>query len=191
MCFVPLLALCDHYGFYSNVYTGNVHNLDKVTICFWVFKAFYALAMGWTKIAIVFLYFRILQGRKSRILLWATQAANLLVMCSFIIALGFACRPIWTYWAYSFDVPDSTCDDLWDWGGYYTGFNLALDVWMIVVPVYTITKLQMDKKAKMGVVAMFCLGFAYVLESFHAQLFFSPLVKDENFDSNVSIVAPW
>ncbi|CAN8106073.1 unnamed protein product [Discula destructiva] len=159
LCFVPILCLIDYYGFYANVYTGTVHNLDKSSICFFVFKVFYALAMGWTKIAIVFLYFRILEGRKSRFILWATQAAILLVMCSFIIALGNACKPIWAYWAFSFDVANATCLDLWDWGGYYTGLNLALDIWMIVVPVYTISKLKMDKKAKMGVIAMFCLGF--------------------------------
>lgn len=184
-CFVPVVSLrksllyiiqsapafsnppstVQHYGFYANVYSGNAPNLDKSAICFFVFKALYALAMGWTKIAIVFLYFKILEGRKSRIVLWATQVMNLLVMISFIIALPNACKPIWAYWAYSYDVPDSTCDDLWDWGGYYTGFNLALDVWMIIVPVYTITRLQMSKKAKLGVIAMFCLGFAYVSQS--------------------------
>lgn len=152
----------EHYGFYENVYTGNAQNLQDTTICFFVFKFLYALSMGWTKIAIVFLYFRILEGRKSRIVLWATQAANLLVMISFVIALPNACKPLYSYWAYTYDVPDSTCDDLWDWGGYYTGFNLLLDIWMIIVPVYTISKLQMDKKAKFGVIAMFCLGFAYV-----------------------------
>lgn len=114
--------------------------------------------MGAIKMAIVFLYFRILEGRKSRILLWATQVANFLVMISFIIALGFACRPIWSYWAYSFDVKGSTCPDLWDARGYYTGFNLALDIWIMVVPVYTISRLQLDTKTKLGIISMFCLG---------------------------------
>lgn len=148
-----------HYGFYDNVYTYNVRNLDKSSICFFVFKLFYALSMGTTKIAIVFLYFRILEGRKSRIMLWATQAANLLVMVSFIVALGLSCRPIWAYWAYSYDVEGAICPDLWDEKGYYTGLNLALDIWIIVVPVYTITRLQLDTKTKLGVITMFCLGF--------------------------------
>lgn len=148
----------EHYGFYENVYNGNVHNLDSSSICFFVFKALYALSMGWSKIAIVFLYFRILEGRKSHLVLWATQAANLLVMCSFIVALPNACKPLHAYWAYSFDVPDAVCLDLWDWHGFYTGFNLALDVWLIIVPVYTISKLQLDRKTKLGVISMFCLG---------------------------------
>lgn len=114
--------------------------------------------MGTTKIAIVFLYFRILEGHKIRMLLWATQVANFLIMISFIIALGLSCRPIWAYWAYSYDVDGSTCPDLWDTRGFYTGLNLALDVWIIMVPVYTISRLQLDTKSKLGVISMFCLG---------------------------------
>lgn len=177
VCLVPILSLSKstlgpslashlsdnslsvkHYGFYENVYSYNVRNLDKSSICFFVFKVFDALSMGTTKIAIVFLYFRILEGRKSRIMLWATQVANFLVMSSFIIALGLSCRPIWAYWAYSCDVEGAICPDLWDVKGFYTGFNLALDIWIILVPLFIISRLQLDTKSKLGVMAMFCLG---------------------------------
>lgn len=147
-----------YYGVYLNVYSYRIRNIDDASIAFFVFKVFYALAMGTTKMAVVFLYFRILDGRRSHIMLWGTQAANVLVMASFIIALGFSCRPIWAYWAYSYDVEGAHCPDLWDWDGYYTGFNLALDVWMIVVPAWKVWHLKLDKRAKLGVLAMFCLG---------------------------------
>lgn len=109
--------------------------------------------------SIVFLYFRILDGRRGRLLLWGTQVANFLVMASFIISLGLSSRPSWSHWAYSHDVERSHCPDTWDWDGYYTGFNLVLDVWMIVISTWKVWDVpQLDRNARLGVIAMFCLG---------------------------------
>lgn len=128
MCWVPILALEQYYGFYKNVWSGVITGLDHVTEVFFAYEIVYCTALGFTKMSIAFLYFRILDGKLYRWLLWITQAFNVLLMISFLVGLFLSCNPLPRYWIYSWDIV-GTCSDVWDWGGYYMGLNLILEWW--------------------------------------------------------------
>lgn len=128
-----------------------------MTIAFFVYEIIYCLALGFTKISITFMYFRILEGRKYTIILWGTQVLNVLVICSFLIGLFLSCQPLDRYWIYSYTI-DGKCSDLWDWDGYYLSFNLFIDIWLIAIPSSYVWKTLLDWRKKLAVIAMFCLG---------------------------------
>lgn len=115
------------------------------------------LQLGFTKISIAFLYFRVLDGKIYRWLLWITQIFNVLLILSFLIGLFLSCDPLPRYWIYSYDIV-GTCSDVWDWGGYYMGLNLLLDIWLIILPSQYVWKTVLDKRTRFGVLTMFGLG---------------------------------
>lgn len=154
---LPILILEEYYGFYRNLYTGEIWKIDQATKVFFAFEIVYALALGMTKVSIVFLYLRVFTGVMFRRVLWATQVFNALVMLSFIVGILVSCKPLEAYWAYASDV-EGECPDSWDTSGIYPALNMALDLWMIALPVAQVRKLKMDNKAKIGVLAMFGLG---------------------------------
>ncbi|CAN8100488.1 unnamed protein product [Discula destructiva] len=154
-----MLSLMQYYGFYKNVYSGEIVGLDHITEVFFAYSIIYCTALGFTKISITFLYFRILDGKLYRWLLWCTQVFNVLLICSFLIGLFLSCNPLPRYWIYSYDIV-GTCSDVWDWGGYYMGLNLLLDIWLITLPSHYVWRAVLDRRTKIGVIAMFCLGAA-------------------------------
>lgn len=143
------------------MWTLNIRNLDRVTITFFVFEIVYCFALGMTKISITFMYFRILEGRWWKYVLWGTQVFNVLVIGSFLIGLFLSCKPLAEYWASSWDA-GGNCPDLWNWNGYYLAFNLFLDVWLIAIPSSYVWKTSLERRSKIAVIAMFCLGLMCV-----------------------------
>lgn len=166
----------ENYGLYTNVYDLDIHNLDRVTITFFVYEIVYCLALGMTKISIAFMYFRILEGRWWSRVLWATQALNVLTILSVLIGLFLSCHPLDVYWASSWDA-GGNCPDLWLWNGYSLGLNLFLDVWLIAIPSSYVWKTNLAWRSKFAVIGMFCLGLMYVpgflFFSFFTSFFFS------------------
>lgn len=139
--------------------------LNNVTIVFFVYSIFYCMALGTIKMSIAFMYFRILEGKRWKVVLWATQVLNVLVIISFLIGLFLSCHPLQRYWIYTYETYGE-CSDLWDWGGYYVGFNLFLDIWLMVIPSTYVFRTNLTRRMKISVVAMFCLGILYVVPAY-------------------------
>lgn len=132
--------------------------LDHVTEVFFFYEIVYCLSLGITKMSIAFLYFRILDRKIYRWLLWITQIFNVLVMLAFLIILFLSCTPIQRYWISSYEIEGTCSGFVWEWGGAYMGLNLLLDVWLIALPSHYVWKTVMDFRTKMGVVFMFAMG---------------------------------
>lgn len=135
----------------------QIWNIDNFTKAFFAFSLVYAVALAMIKISIVFLYLRIFRGNMLKYLVWATQAVNVAVAIIFIVGLFIVCQPLPFYWAYADDT-QGTCHDYIDESGVYPGLNMFLDVWMIVLPASQLWKLKITRKAKIGIMAMICLG---------------------------------
>lgn len=142
--------------------TFEFWRIDAAAKVFFAFEIIYGPALGSTKISITFMYFRILQDHRMKVILWATQVLNVLVIISFIFGLFFTCTPLDFYWTYSKVVVGGTCPDVWMYGGYYVAFNIFLDVVLIFLPSQYIWKNILDTRARIGIIAMFCLGLMCV-----------------------------
>ncbi|KAG6361253.1 hypothetical protein INS49_009477 [Diaporthe citri] len=143
----PTLILENHFGYSRNLWTLQIWNIDNFTKAFFAFSLVYAVAHVMIKISIVFLYLRIFR----------TQAVNVAVAIIFIVGLFIVCQPLPFYWAYADDT-QGTCHDYIDESGVYPGLNMFLDVWMIVLPASQLWRLKITRKAKIGIMAMICLG---------------------------------
>ncbi|KXH48285.1 CFEM domain-containing protein [Colletotrichum salicis] len=130
------------------------------------FKGFYALqtlyhgCIDIIKASILFMYLRIfhLPGEKITIALWVTQVLNLMNGIIFIFVGLFQCNPIslaWTFWT-----GDATgkCIDIVYLALAHAGINIALDVWMLILPLTQVWGMNLARRKKFAIMFMFSLG---------------------------------
>ena len=77
---------------------------------------------------------------------------------SFVIVAIFVCKPIsylWTQWD---GLHEGQClnDAAYVWTNAAT--NIALDIWVLAIPLWELRKLQLHWKKKIGVALMFSIG---------------------------------
>ncbi|PTB64965.1 putative PTH11-typeG-protein-coupled receptor [Trichoderma citrinoviride] len=122
---------------------------------FFIFQCFVKNTVAITKLSFLFLYLDIFPQRKFRIICWTIiiQIAAGLVALSFTTI--FQCSPV----KYSWDktIPGTCINIKAFWYG-QSGWNTLMDVLVLVLPIPVILKLQMNRRAKISILAVFVLG---------------------------------
>lgn len=122
---------------------------------FWLFQIFYKLTLFLNKLAFLALYLRLFPTPRFRIVTIATIVVVSAGTCSFVISTVFQCIPVEAYWDHSLR---RTCVNnkavRWSWAA----FNTLLDVWVCLMPLPVIHRLQMSPLKKAGVMVLFALG---------------------------------
>ncbi|KAH8179912.1 CFEM domain-containing protein [Sarocladium implicatum] len=134
---------------------------DRITdfLMYWYISAIiYFLQTSLLKLAFVAFYMRIFTTHNARRVLWATFIFVALWGFSFVMVAIFVCQPIsylWTQWD---GLHDGKClsDAAYVWTN--AASNIALDVWILAIPLWEVRKLQLHWKKKLGVALMFGLG---------------------------------
>ncbi|TQN64807.1 Satratoxin biosynthesis SC1 cluster protein 4, partial [Colletotrichum shisoi] len=130
------------------------------------FKAFYALqtlyhsCIDMIKASILFMYLRIfhLPDEKIRVALWVTMGINILSGLSYIFVGLFQCQPIslaWTFWT---GEATGKCVDIVLLALSHAGINIALDLWMLILPATQVWGMNLAVRKKVAIMAMFSLG---------------------------------
>ncbi|CCF38132.1 integral membrane protein [Colletotrichum higginsianum] len=123
-----------------------------------VLEFFYLVGLAVIKASILFFFLRIFPERRFRRVLWLMQVLNMLVCLSFVILCFAQCRPFSHFWTGWDGKHEGKCLDLNKIGLSHVALNIVLDVCMLALPVTQIYKLQMDRRKKIGVIAMFQVG---------------------------------
>lgn len=124
-------------------------------------EVLYLTTMGLTKLSILFVYFRIFPMcvmPRLRILIPITMAVVVLSTFSQAIAIIFQCTPIHYYWDRLNDDRYGRCINITAWGWANAALNVALDVWLIALPLPEVYKLQLCWKKKIKATLMFVVG---------------------------------
>lgn len=124
----------------------------------YVLEFFYYIGLASIKASILFLFLKIFPDNRFRKILWLMQGLNLLVGLSFIILCFCECQPINFFWNGWDGEHEGTCLDLNRVGLSHVALNITLDIVMLILPITQLYKLQMDRKKKLGAMAMFLVG---------------------------------
>lgn len=90
---------------------------------------------------------------------WLTIVFNCLSCLVFIIFVALQRQPLWLLWERWKDKePRGKVFDLNALALSHAGTNLALDIWMLILPLMQLYKLGLKLKKKMEVIAMFSVG---------------------------------
>ncbi|KAF7117472.1 hypothetical protein CNMCM5793_006454 [Aspergillus hiratsukae] len=145
------------YGFGRHVAALTDQQLETFMLGNYIFSHFYNAAIASTKLAVLALYYRIFVTHQFRIVVLTTATFVILWLMTMEIVLGFQCRPIQRFWDSS--VP-GTCFNLVAFSYFTNITNLVTDVWIFLLPLPVIAKLQMSRNRKIALGFLFSIGLA-------------------------------
>ncbi|KPM42653.1 hypothetical protein AK830_g3885 [Neonectria ditissima] len=160
---IPLTALAI-YGISSNglghdIWTlpfSKIYNFGKY---FLVMEVIYFAEITLLKSAMLFLYLRIFPSPRVRRLLWGTIVFNIAFGVAFVVVAAFVqCKPVSYFWQMWDDEHEGQClnQNAIAWSN--AAISIALDLWMLAIPLCQIGALHLSWRRKIGVGAMFVVG---------------------------------
>ncbi|PHH76246.1 hypothetical protein CDD80_1695 [Ophiocordyceps camponoti-rufipedis] len=160
-CTVINVRGLSRHGLGKDVWTLEAETISDFKLDFYLVALFYIIMTIVAKAAINFFYLSIFPGERTRLLLWCTAVFILSFgMASLLVGI-FQCRPVAFYWKMyrpKQDAKAGSCVNIHVATYVNGGINIALNIWLIMVPLVIIGKLELHWKKKLGVIIMFLIG---------------------------------
>ncbi|KAI8307122.1 Satratoxin biosynthesis SC1 cluster protein 4 [Colletotrichum sp. SAR11_240] len=150
--------LAEETGAGRDIWSLKPEQITYFLVLFYVFGMLYLTALAFVKASILFLYLRIFPDEKFRRVLWCTQMFNLLLLIAFVGGTVGSCQPIHYFWDGWTGEMKGQCINLNAFAMCHGALNVALDVWMLVLPATQVYDLRMPLMRKLGVMLMFGVG---------------------------------
>ncbi|RFN46279.1 hypothetical protein FIE12Z_9476 [Fusarium flagelliforme] len=140
---IPCIAINAHglvpSGLGRDIWTIQPDQITNFGLYFYIMTILYFTMQTFLKLAMIFFFLRIFPTRGVRRALWATAVFNCLYGLVYIFLTVFQCRPINLFWNSG-------------------AFTIALDAWILSIPLSQLKKMNVDWKKKIGVGIMFSVG---------------------------------
>ncbi|KAF6836211.1 CFEM domain-containing protein [Colletotrichum musicola] len=150
----PALSL----GLGKDIWTLRPEKITQFLKLVFVTQIFYISGLCLIKASIIFFYLRIFPSVRFRRVVWATQGFNILLAVLYLILTFTQCDPLPLYWTGWDGQQAGACRDFNKLVLSHVGFNMALDVWMLALPLTQLYKLNMRLRKKIGIILMFSVG---------------------------------
>ncbi|KAH8890587.1 hypothetical protein GQ53DRAFT_721375 [Thozetella sp. PMI_491] len=134
---------------------------DSITLFgfyFYIIEIIYFALICLLKMSLLLFFLRIFPTPLVRRLLWGTVALNIMYGLTFIFIGIFQCRPISFYWDKWDGEHQGSCMNINSVGWANAAISIALDVWMLAIPLSQLRSLNLHWKKKIGVGIMFSVG---------------------------------
>jgi hypothetical protein len=167
LCCIPSLVVTEAgtipNGLGKDIWTLRPSQITSFAYYFWIMAWIYFLEIALNKLSIVFFYLRIFPTRSAQRILWGTVGFIIMYGTAFVIACICQCRPISYGWRRYVNEEEGHCVNIsaLTWSNAVMG--IALDLWLLAVPLWQIRSLHMSLKKKIGVGVMFFVGTLCVL----------------------------
>ncbi|KAK7418742.1 hypothetical protein QQX98_003760 [Neonectria punicea] len=160
---IPLTTLAI-YGISSNglghdIWTLSFSEIYNFSKYFLVMEVIYFAEITLLKIAMLFFYLRIFPSPRVRRLLWGTIIFNIVFGVAFVVVAAFIqCKPVSYFWQIWDDEHERRClnQNAIAWSN--AAISIALDLWMLAIPLSQIRGLYLTWRRKIGVGVMFLVG---------------------------------
>ncbi|KAG5744070.1 hypothetical protein H9Q70_013227 [Fusarium xylarioides] len=145
------------HGEGRDIWTLEFDDITKFGFYFWLLEVFYFAQVSLLKTSLLFFYLRIFPGNAQK-LLWGTIIFNSVFGVLFMFLAAFQCTPVSYFWLNWDGEHKGTCMNSTAIGWANASISVAVDVWMLAVPLWYLRKLKLHWKKKIGVAAMFIVG---------------------------------
>ena len=152
-------------GLGRDIWTLRPQQITNVGKFFYIMACLYFLQTALLKLSFISFYMRIFPAPGIRRLLWGTFALTAVWGTVFIITAIFQCRPISYFWTKWDGMHQGSCSNANAISWSHAAMSIALDLWILAVPLWQLRSLKMHWKKKIGVAVMFCIGTLYVFPS--------------------------
>ncbi|KAI1498181.1 hypothetical protein F5X99DRAFT_339973 [Biscogniauxia marginata] len=146
------------HGLGRDIWTLTPDQITDFARGFWIITLLYFSEVFVLKLALLFFYLRIFPKPIIRRLLWGTVVFNIIFGLAFILTATFQCWPIsynWTNWR---GEGGGKCVNISAIAWANAAVSIALDIWMLALPLSQLRELKLHWKKKVGVALMFCVG---------------------------------
>lgn len=145
-------------GLGRDIWTLPLEKIPTIGRHFYVSTILYYAEITFIKLAILFFYLRIFPPTGVRRVLCISIVLVGMYGIAFIVVGIFICRPISYFW--------------WKWDGEHRGtcmnrdavacanaaISVALDLWILAIPLWKLKSLRLNWRKKAAVTIMFCVG---------------------------------
>lgn len=147
------------YGMGQHQDNLTTHDNMWLNTWFWASLWLYYLSLFFAKMAILFQYRRIFPQPTFRKLNYALMVFITAYSCWTIFSAIFSCSPVSYFWMQGIDPEaDGKCLNRLAVWFVNAGLNIFTDIAVTVLPLPVIKSLQLPKRPKLALMAVFCLG---------------------------------
>lgn len=150
-------------GLGKDIWTVPFTQITNFLRWFYIMEIFYFLELTVLKLSLLCFFLRIFPARLVKRLIWATIIFDVVYGIAFMFAAAFQCRPISYYWDRWDGEHSGKCLNINAIAWANAAISIALDVWMLALPLWQVLYLKLGWKKKVGVIMMFFVGTLYVL----------------------------
>jgi hypothetical protein len=148
-------------GLGKDIWTVTFQQITDFGLTFYVMEVLYFGEVVLLKLSLLFFYLRVFPGTRLRQLLWGTVIFDIIYGIVFIFAGTFQCWPVSYYWKKWDGEHSGRCINVNALAWANAAVSIALDLWMIGLPMSQVIKLKLHWKKKVGVGLMLGVGTLY------------------------------
>ncbi|PKY08322.1 FAD/NAD(P)-binding domain-containing protein [Aspergillus campestris IBT 28561] len=163
---IPLSALSvvlADLGLGRDMWTIPLENITKILYVYFWDELLYLSVIPLTKISICCFYLRIFPERRFRTLTYVVIGLNVAYWITFVLISVFQCEPLPGAWHHWDGEKNYHCNNINAQGWSAALINMALDIFVMVLPLRQLYGLNLSWRKKAYVMCMFSLGIFVTL----------------------------
>lgn len=145
-------------GLGRDIWTLTPQQITDMLMYFYMTAWLYFIGTTLLKLSLIFFYMRVFPSKEVQRLLWGTNVFVVLWGTTFVTVAIFQCRPITYFWTKWDGFHEGTCLDLDAITMSHAAISIALDFWILGIPLWQLWGLKMHWEKKVGVALMFSVG---------------------------------
>ncbi|KAG2420252.1 hypothetical protein HFD88_005053 [Aspergillus terreus] len=192
VCAAPLNCLTfpmKSYGLGTNIWTIPFDDVTKQLKLLLLAEVFYMPSEAFTQLSFLAFYLRIFPPSKYRYFAYALGAISICFGISNTFIMIFQCTPVSYFWTNWTGETTGSCIDISSYSWYRAAMQIAMDLSIIGLPLWPLSKLSLSKRKRTLVLLMFCTGFLITIVSCLRLQSLIKFSKSSNFsmDNNPAI----
>jgi vacuolar-type H+-ATPase subunit I/STV1 len=147
------------HGLGEDIWTLGFDTITLFAKWFYIMEVLYFFNVAMLKLSLLFFFQRIFPAKPVQKILWGTIVFNIMTGIAFVITAIFQCTPISHYWEkWDGEHSNGTCINVNALGWANAIISILMDVWMLAIPLWQVSRLKMAWRKKISVALMFCVG---------------------------------
>ena len=157
-CIVINITGLSAHGLGRDSWTLPLEEVSTFAFYFYVLEVLYLAEIALIKLSLSIFYLHVFPGTTIKHLLLATAIFNVAFGVAFPVAAIFQCTPVHYYWTRYSSTRSGSCIDIGAFGWANASLSVAVDLWMLVIPLSQVPRLRLHWVKKIGVAIMFFVG---------------------------------
>lgn len=145
-------------GLGKDIWTLEFQQITDFIKYVYVTEVLYFGNLMFLRLALLFFYARIFRLGRAPKVIYATIAFNTMLGTACILAAIFQCQPISYFWDRWSGEYKGKCINVNALGWSNASIGIALDFWMLAIPLFQVRRLQLPLKKKIAAGLMFSVG---------------------------------